>query len=176
MRLVISQFISLGGVVQAPGGPDEDTSGGFAHGGFAHGGWAMPYFDPEVMGGFLDEAMQQAEALLFGRRTWQTMAAAWPDRDDDGDPFATRMNGIANDVVSSTLTQHDLHWNDSTPVRGTTPQWELADRYGLSWRICPGELGRLLDEAEPERAERAMRAVLGMVRIDIAAVRAAADG
>ena len=113
MRLVISQFISLDGVVQAPGGPDEDTDGGFAH-----GGWSMPYFDPEVMGGFIDEAMQEAEALLFGRRTWQTMAAAWPDRDDGSDPFATRMNSIAKYVVSSTLTQDDLHWNNSTLLPG----------------------------------------------------------
>jgi dihydrofolate reductase len=84
MRLVISQFMSLDGLVQAPGGPEEDTDGGFPH-----GGWSMPYFDPEVMGGFIDEAMQETEALLFGRRTWQTMDAAWPDRDDGSDPFAT---------------------------------------------------------------------------------------
>lgn len=113
MRLVISQFISLDGVAQAPGGPEEDTDGGFTH-----GGWSMPYFDAEVMGGFIDEAMQETEALLFGRRTWQTMAAAWPDRDDGSDPFATTMNNIAKYVVSSTLTQDDLHWNNSTLLPG----------------------------------------------------------
>ncbi|MGH9152157.1 MAG: VOC family protein [Acidimicrobiales bacterium] len=52
----------------------------------------------------------------------------------------------------------------------------LKDRYGLSWQICPSELGSLLDDSQPERAERAMRAMLGMVKIDIAAIRAAADG
>jgi dihydrofolate reductase len=75
MRIVISQFMSLDGVVQAPGGPDEDTDGRFAH-----GGWSMPYFDPEAMGPVLGETMATTDALLFGRRTWQTMAAAWPGR------------------------------------------------------------------------------------------------
>ncbi len=64
MRLVISQFMSLDGVVQVPGGPEEDTDGGLFR-----GGWSMPYFDPEVMGGFIDEAVQEMQALLFGRRT-----------------------------------------------------------------------------------------------------------
>lgn len=75
MRIVISEFMRLDGIVQAPGGPDEDTDGGFAHGGRSH-----PFFDPEVVGGAFDDALTKAEALLFGRRTWQTMAAAWPER------------------------------------------------------------------------------------------------
>ena len=75
MRIVVSEFMSLDGVVQAPGGPEEDTEGGFAH-----GGWSMPYFDPEAMGAAIDEAFQAAEALLFGRRTWQVSAAAWQAR------------------------------------------------------------------------------------------------
>ena len=107
MRIVISQFMSLDGVVQAPGGPDEDTDGGFAH-----GGWSMPYFDPEAMGPFLGEAMATTDALLFGRRTWQTMAAAWPGR--AGDPFADRMNEIRKYVASRTLAQDDLGWSNST--------------------------------------------------------------
>ena len=107
MRIVISEFMSLDGVVQAPGGPQEDTDGGFAH-----GGWSMPYFDPETMGSAIDEVMQRTEALLFGRRTWQTMAAAWPDR--AGDPFADRMNEIRKYVASRTLRQDDLGWNNST--------------------------------------------------------------
>ena len=107
MRLVISEFMSLDGVVQAPGGPDEDTDGGFAH-----GGWSMPFFDPEAMGPAIDEVMEQTDALLFGRRTWQTMAAAWPDR--AGDPFADRMNEIPKYVASRTLAQDDLGWMNST--------------------------------------------------------------
>jgi dihydrofolate reductase len=107
MRIVVSDFISLDGVVQAPGGPGEDTDGGFGH-----GGWSMPYFDPNTMGPAVDETMAMTEALLFGRRTWQTMAAAWPAR--AGDPFADRMNEIPKYVASRTLTQQDLTWPGST--------------------------------------------------------------
>jgi len=107
MRIVISDFMSLDGVVQAPGGAEEDTDGGFEN-----GGWSMPFFDPQAMGPVLDEVMQTTEALLFGRRTWQTMAAAWPDR--AGDPFADRMNEMPKYVASRTLTQADLHWANST--------------------------------------------------------------
>ena len=111
MRIVISEFISLDGVVQAPGGPDEDTDGGFAH-----GGWSHPFFDPGVMGGAFDDAMTKAEALLFGRRTWQTMAAAWPER--AGDPFADQMNAIPKYVVSETLGDDELTWGNTTRIPG----------------------------------------------------------
>jgi dihydrofolate reductase len=107
MRIVVSEFMSLDGVVQAPGGVEEDTDGGFKH-----GGWSMPFFDPEAMGGAIGQTMDATEALLFGRRTWQTMAAAWPGR--AGDEFADRMNEIPKYVVSRTLTQDDLFWNNST--------------------------------------------------------------
>src|SRR5919107_2874604 len=107
MRIVISEFMSLDGVVQAPGGPEEDTDGGFAH-----GGWSMPYFDLEAMGPAIDEVLDGTDALLFGRRTWQAMAGAWPDR--AGDPFADRMNTIPKYVASRTLTQDDLRWSGST--------------------------------------------------------------
>lgn len=106
MRIVITEFISLDGVVQAPGGPQEDTDGGFAH-----GGWSHPYFDPEVLGGAFDAGLNNADALLFGRRTWQTMAAAWPER--AGDPFADRMNSLKKYVVSGTLAESDLTWNNT---------------------------------------------------------------
>ena len=107
MRIVISDFISLDGVVQAPGGREEDTDGGFKH-----GGWSMKYFDPEAMGPVLGEVMDKTEALLFGRRTWQVMASAWPDR--AGDPFADRMNEIPKYVVSRTLNEGDLDWTNTT--------------------------------------------------------------
>jgi dihydrofolate reductase len=106
MRIVANEFMSLDGVVQAPGGPEEDTDGGFAH-----GGWSHPYFDPEVMGAAIDEGMSTAEALLFGRRTWQGMAAAWPDR--AGDPYADQMNAIKKYVASRTLTEADMTWNST---------------------------------------------------------------
>jgi len=111
MRVVVNEFMSLDGVVQAPGGREEDTDGGFAH-----GGWSMPYFDPDTMGAAVAEGMSTAEALLFGRRTWQGMAAAWPGR--AGDPYADQMNAIKKYVVSRTLRESDLSWNNTTLLPG----------------------------------------------------------
>src|SRR5437868_11650118 len=93
MRIVVSEFMSLDGVVQAPGGAEEDTDGGFQH-----GGWSMPFFDPEVMGAAIGEASDRTDALLYGRRTFQVMAAAWPER--AGDPFADWINSAQKHVVS----------------------------------------------------------------------------
>jgi dihydrofolate reductase len=107
VRVVVNEFMSLDGVVQAPGGAEEDTEGGFAN-----GGWSMPYFDVEVMGAVIGDGMVGAEALLFGRRTWQGMAAAWPER--AGDPYADQMNAIKKYVASRTLSPDDLTWNNTT--------------------------------------------------------------
>jgi len=111
MRIVISEFISLDGVVQAPGGREEDTDGGFKH-----GGWSMPYFDPEVMGPSINEVAGRTDALLYGRRTWQVMAGAWPGR--AGDPFADWMNAAEKHVVSNTLSEADLTWTPTSLIRG----------------------------------------------------------
>jgi dihydrofolate reductase len=113
MRIILSDFISLDGVVQAPGGKEEDTDGGFRN-----GGWSMPYFDPETMGEAIDEVMQRTEALLFGRRTWQVMAGAWPGR--AGDPFADRMNEIPKYVASRTLSADEASsgWTNTTLLGG----------------------------------------------------------
>ncbi|WP_330332780.1 dihydrofolate reductase family protein [Streptomyces sp. NBC_00536] len=111
MRIVITEFISLDGVVQAPGGPGEDPDGGFAH-----GGWSHPFFDPEVVGGAFAGSLATAGALLFGRRTWQTMAGAWPER--AGDPFADQMNSLPKYVVSDTLGDDKLDWNNTTRIPG----------------------------------------------------------
>ena len=111
MRIVVIEFMSLDGVVQAPGGPDEDTDGGFAN-----GGWSHQFFDPEVVGGAFAAALADADALLFGRRTWQTMAAAWPER--AGDPFADQMNAIPKYVVSATLGDDELTWDHTTRIPG----------------------------------------------------------
>jgi dihydrofolate reductase len=119
MRVVVNEFMSLDGVVQAPGGPQEDTDGGFSH-----GGWSMPYFDPEVMGAAVTEGMSTVEALLFGRRTWQGMAAAWPER--AGDPYADQMNAIKKYVVSRTLTENDLSWNNTTLLPGDRAVADIA--------------------------------------------------
>jgi dihydrofolate reductase len=111
MRIVISEFISLDGVVQAPGGAEEDVDGGFRH-----GGWSAPYFDIEVMGQAIAEATQRAEAVLQGRRTYQVMASAWPDR--AGDPYADWINSAQKYVVSDTLSEADITWQPTTIIRG----------------------------------------------------------
>jgi dihydrofolate reductase len=110
MRVVVSEFMSLDGVVQAPGGAEEDTSGGFRH-----GGWSFPYFDPEVMGGVVDGYAATNEVLLHGRVTYQVSAAAWPER--GGDPFSDWINGAQKYVVSSTLSDADLTWQPTTIIR-----------------------------------------------------------
>jgi dihydrofolate reductase len=111
MRIIVIDFISLDGVVQAPGGQREDTDGGFEH-----GGWSVPYFDEETMGPVIGEVMTETEALLFGRRTWEGMAAAWPGR--AGDPYADRMNSIQKYVVSRTLSMEDAagRWNNTALI------------------------------------------------------------
>jgi len=111
MKTLITEFISLDGVVQAPGGVDEDTDGGFRH-----GGWSRPYFDPAVMGGTFTDLAAQSDALLQGRRTYQVSAAAWPGR--SGDPFTDWINRVQKYVVSDTFTDTDATWNPTTIIRG----------------------------------------------------------
>lgn len=111
MRVVVSEFMSLDGVVQAPGGPEEDTSGGFRH-----GGWSHPYFDPQTMGPVIGEIAERSEALLQGRRTYQVSAGAWPGR--AGDPFADWINATQKYVVSDSLSEADLPWAPTTIIRG----------------------------------------------------------
>jgi dihydrofolate reductase len=113
MRIILSDFISLDGVVQAPGGQGEDSEGGFEH-----GGWSVPFFDEEAMGAVIGEDMARTEALMFGRRTWDAMASAWPGR--AGDPYADQMNAIPKYVVSRTVTAEDAstRWNNTTLIGG----------------------------------------------------------
>jgi dihydrofolate reductase len=126
MRIVISEFISLDGVTQAPGGADEDRDGGFEH-----GGWSMPFFDEDVMGSTIAEVAARTEALLYGRRTFQVMAEAWPGR--AGDPFADWINGAEKHVVSNTLDEADIAWGPTSLIRGddlATAVGALRDRPG----------------------------------------------
>jgi len=110
MRVVVSEFTSLDGVVQAPGGPAEDTSGGFRH-----GGWSMPYFDPKVMGSILNEIVERSDALLQGARTYRVSATAWPGR---AGPFADWINRVQKFVVSDTLSEADVaSWRPTTIIR-----------------------------------------------------------
>ncbi len=111
MRTLITEFISLDGVVQAPGGATEDTDAGFRH-----GGWSMKYFDPIAMGGMYSELAAQSDALLQGRRTYQASAAAWPGR--SGDPFTDWINRVQKYVVSDSLAETDLVWHPTRIIRG----------------------------------------------------------
>src|SRR5262245_19643784 len=111
MRIVVSEFMSLDGVVQAPGGPTEDTSGGFRH-----GGWSMPYFDPKVMGPVINELSERCEALLQGACTYRVSAAAWPGRSG---AFADWINRAQKYVVSDTLSAAEVAaWTPTTIIRG----------------------------------------------------------
>jgi dihydrofolate reductase len=109
-RVIINEQLTVDGVMQGPGAPDEDTSGGFAH-----GGWAMPYFD-EVMGKAAGEGMGSAGGLLLGRKTYEIFAAYWPQQGDDV-PFASFLNGVPKYVASRTLRE-PLEWNNSHLLKG----------------------------------------------------------
>ena len=126
MEVLVSEFMSLDGVLQAPGGKDEDTSGGFRH-----GGWSFEFFDPDVMGAVVDEYGQKSEVLLQGRRTYQVSAGAWPER--SGDPFSDWINAAQKYVVSDTLTEADITWQPTTIIRGS----ELVEKVS-ELRAQPG--------------------------------------
>jgi dihydrofolate reductase len=108
-KLIVAEFMSLDGVIQAPGGADEDTDGGFAQ-----GGWTHPYWDDEI-GVHFGEAMSESDALLLGRRTWQIHGGAFEPM-PEGDPFGDVMNGIQKYVVSTTLANADA-WRNSTLIK-----------------------------------------------------------
>ena len=111
MRLITAtMWITLDGVVQGLGRPDEDTRGGFAH-----GGWGLQY-DDEVMGREMAAAMARPGDMLLGRRTWQDFSTVWGDR-TDGNPVTARMNPTTKYVVSTTLTDAGA-WANSVLLRG----------------------------------------------------------
>lgn len=112
-KLVVLSFITLDGVMQAPGGPDEDPTGGFQY-----GGWMAGYFDDflfKVMG----EQMSKPFDLLLGRKTYEIFAAHWPYAKDD-DPFAAKLNNAKKYVASKTLDK--LEWNNSILLKGDIVQ------------------------------------------------------
>jgi dihydrofolate reductase len=106
----VTMWVTLDGVVQGLGRPDEDTRGGFTH-----GGWG-PRYNDEVMGREMAQGMSRPGDMLFGRRTWQDFIAAWADR-TDGNPFTTQMNSATKYVVSTTLDNADA-WQNSILLRG----------------------------------------------------------
>ncbi len=105
-KIIVLSFITLDGIIQGPGAPEEDTSGGFKY-----GGWAVPYFDEflgEVMGG----QMKQPFNLLLGRKTFEIFASYWPQHAGDW----PGINEAAKYVASNTLTKHD--WENSIIIKG----------------------------------------------------------
>jgi dihydrofolate reductase len=112
MKLSVNIFLTLDGVMQSPGAPDEDPSGGFAK-----GGWVVPHFDADL-GAFVERYFEQTDALLYGRKTYEIMAAHWPNVTDPDDRVAAMLNAAPKYVVSSTLTDADASWKNSTVLRG----------------------------------------------------------
>ena len=106
--LVVNTFVTLDGVMQAPGGPEEDPSGGFEH-----GGWSFGYWD-DAMGGWMGEAMSRPFDLLLGRKTYEIFAAHWPHAGDD--PAAEVLNNAKKYVASRTLGS--VEWANSTLLEG----------------------------------------------------------
>ncbi|NJL72785.1 MAG: dihydrofolate reductase [Candidatus Competibacteraceae bacterium] len=105
-RIVVLTFVTLDGVMQAPGGPKEDESGGFKH-----GGWTVPYFD-EALGSVMDGQMGRPFDLLLGRKTFEVFAAYWPQHDDEG----AGINRATKYVASNTMTAHE--WQPSVFLGG----------------------------------------------------------
>jgi dihydrofolate reductase len=110
--IVLNTFLSLDGVMQAPGGPDEDPSGAFTY-----GGWSVNYWD-DMMGRIMDESMSKPFDLLLGRKTYEIFAAHWPfvPSDQPDAKAAHRLNNAKKYVVSTTLSQ--AGWNNSTLING----------------------------------------------------------
>ena len=109
-KLIVAEFITIDGVIQAPGGANEDTDGGFIH-----GGWTHPYWHNDI-GAHFFEAFSQADALLLGRKTWQIHGGAFEPM-KAGDPFGDAMNGMHKYVVSTTL-KSTAAWRNSTLIDG----------------------------------------------------------
>jgi dihydrofolate reductase len=107
-KIIVHEFITLDGVIQAPGAPDEDMDGGFVH-----GGWTLPYWHDDI-GAHLSEAMGRADTLLLGRKTWQTHGGAFEPM-APGDPFGDVMNAFRKVVVSTTL-KSAAAWRNSSLI------------------------------------------------------------
>ncbi len=121
-KLAVHEFMTLDGVIQAPGGPTEDTDGGFSY-----GGWTMPYWHDDI-GAHFFQAIAQADTLLLGRKTWQIHGGAFEPM-PAGDPFGDVMNGMRKVVVSTTLPSA-AGWRNSTLISGNVVEAVLKLKAG----------------------------------------------
>ncbi len=110
-KLIVNEFMSLDGVAQAPGAPDEDRTGGFEH-----GGWHLQYFDETSQKWVLD-SLTSAGGFVFGRRTYEIFAAYWPNASEEEQVIAEPLNTRPKYVVSTTLAE-PLEWQNSTLIAG----------------------------------------------------------
>jgi len=143
MKLTVTTFVSVDGVMQGPGGPDEDRSGGFER-----GGWVAPLFDEET-GKFILEVFGRAEAFLLGRRTWQIFEGYWPQHEDPNDPVAHGLNTLPKHVPSTTLK--DPAWDNTHVIDGDVEPAirELKSRSGGELQVHgSGQLVRWLLERD----------------------------
>lgn len=113
-RVIVSEWMSLDGVVQAPGAADEDRTGGFDH-----GGWHLPYFDGRSRD-WVVEGLRAAGGFLFGRRTYELLASYWPNASEEEQPVAEPLNTQPKYVASTTLSE-PLAWHNTTLLDGDVP-------------------------------------------------------
>lgn len=126
--LTTTTFVTLDGIMQAPGGPPEDRSGGFQH-----GGWLVPHFDP-ALGEFIGSVFDRADAFLLGRTTYELFASHWPRVTDPQDPVASRLNSLPKHLVTKTLDRFD--WKQSSAVRDVSNEVPaLVRRYGRELQV-----------------------------------------